>query len=124
MMKKLVIGAMTALTFVAAGTAGYSVFHAAPAYAANAKTVVDQAIAAGKIGETIGGYLAEVKGISDAERRAMNEINIGRKSVYTRLAGQKGVSVDVIARLSGEKQLEKAARGTMIMDESGRWKAK
>jgi len=30
-MKKLVIGAMTALTFVAAGTAGYSVFHAAPA---------------------------------------------------------------------------------------------
>ncbi len=123
-MKKLVIGAMAALTFVAAGAATVSVFNAAPAYAASAKSVVDQAIAAGRIGETIGGYLAAVGSINDAERNAMNEINIGRKSVYTSLAEQKGVSVDVIARLSGEKQLSKAAAGTMIMDESGSWKAK
>ena len=124
MMKKIVIGAMAALTFVAAGAATVSVFHAEPAYAASAKSVVDQAIAAGRIGETIGGYLAAVGSVNDAERNAMNEINIGRKSVYTSLAEQKGVSVDVIARLSGEKQLSKAAAGTMIMDESGSWKAK
>ena len=123
-MKKLVIGAMAALTFAAAGAATVSVFHAAPAYAASAKAVVDQAVAAGRIGETIGGYLAAVGSVNDAERNAMNEINIGRKSVYTNLAKQKGVSVDVIARLSGEKQLGKAASGAMIMDESGSWKTK
>ena len=124
MMKKFVIGAMAALTFVAAGTATVSVFHAAPAYAANAKAVVDQAVAAGRIGETIGGYLAAVGGVNDAERKAMNEINIRRKKVYTDLAEKKGVSVDVIARLSGEKQLAKAAPGAKIMTESGRWTSK
>ena len=124
MMKKLLIGAMGALTLLAGGTAAYTVMHATPAYAANAKAVVDQGIAAGRIGETIGGYLEAVTAVSDAERRAINEINIGRKSVYTNLAEKKGVSVDVIARLSGEKQLAKAAAGSMIMDESGRWTKK
>lgn len=124
MMKKLLIGAMTALTFVAAGTAGYSVFHATPAYAAGAKSIVNEAKSAGRIGETIGGYLAIVSGASDDERNAMNEINIRRKSVYTRLAEQKGVSVDVIARLSGERQIAKAASGSMIMTETGQWSKK
>ena len=82
MMKKLLIAALAALTVTAAGTAGYSVFHATPAYAANAKAVVDQAIDAGRIGERIDGYLAAVTDLNDAERRAMNEINIGRKTVY------------------------------------------
>jgi len=47
MMKKLLIGAMGALTLLAGGTAAYTVMHATPAYAANAKAVVDQGIAAG-----------------------------------------------------------------------------
>jgi len=46
-MKKLLIGAMGALTLLAGGTAAYTVMHATPAYAANAKAVVDQGIAAG-----------------------------------------------------------------------------
>lgn len=124
MMKKLLIGGMAALTLALAGTAGYSVFHAAPAYAAGAKMVVDQGISAGRIGERIDGYLAAVGDVSEAERRAMNEINIGRKSVYTDLAEKKGVSVEVIGRLSGEKQLAKAASGAMIMNDSGRWSKK
>jgi len=123
-MKKLMIGGMAALTLLAAGTASYSVLNAAPAYAASAKSVVDQGIAAGRIGERIDGYLAAVGNVSDAERRAMNEINIGRKSVYTDLAEKKGVSVEVIGRLSGEKQIAKAAPGAMIMDDSGQWKKK
>jgi uncharacterized protein YdbL (DUF1318 family) len=124
MMKKLLIAALAALTVTAAGTAGYSVFHATPAYAANAKAVVDQAIAAGRIGERIDGYLAAVTDLNDAERRAMNEINIGRKTVYTDLAEKKGVSVEVIGRLSGEKQIGKAAAGSMIMTDSGQWSKK
>jgi len=123
-MKKLMIGGMAALTLLAAGTASYSVLSATPAYAASAKSVVDQGIAAGRIGERIDGYLAAVGNVSDAERRAMNEINIGRKSVYTNLAEKKGVSVEVIGRLSGEKQIAKAAPGAMIMDDSGQWKKK
>ena len=94
-----------------------------PAYAqSSAKAVVDQAISAGKVGETISGYLAEVPGasLSAGERNAMNEINIGRKSVYTRLAREQNVSVEVVAALTGEKQIAKQRSGK-VMTETG-WK--
>lgn len=106
------------------GTAVFTAGTATPAFAqaSSAKAVVDQAISAGKIGETISGYLAEVPGasVSAAERNAMNEVNIGRKSVYTRLARQQNVSVDVVAALTGEKQIAKQRTGK-VMTETG-WK--
>lgn len=124
-MKKLTISLLTAAVMMSGAAATYSVLHVPAASAqSSSKAVVDQAIAAGRIGETIGGYLDAVSSLNDAERRAMNTINIGRKSVYTKLAQQQGVSVDVIARLSGEKQIAKAPPGSKIMDSSGRWATK
>ena len=124
-MKKFTLSILAAVAMAGGGLATYSVLHVPTANAqSNAKAVVDQAIAQGRIGETIGGYLDAVTTLNDAERRAMNTINIGRKSVYTNLAQQQGVSVDVIARLSGEKQIAKAASGSKIMDASGRWNTK
>ncbi len=94
----------------------------AVAQAQSAKAVVDQAIRDGKIGETAAGYLAIVGGNPGAKIvDAMNEINIGRKSAYTRLARQQNVQVEVIAAITGEKQIAKAERGTKIMDKSGAW---
>lgn len=97
---------------------------AAPAFAqaSSAKAVVEQAKNSGKIGETISGYLDVVPGasLSSAEQNAMNEINIGRKSVYTRLAREQNVSVEVVAALTGEKQIAKQRSGK-VMTETG-WK--
>jgi len=92
------------------------------AQSSGAKATVDGAIGAGKIGETVSGYLATVPGasLSSAETNAMNEINAGRKSVYTRLAREQNVSVDVVAALTGEKQIAKQRSGK-VMTETG-WK--
>lgn len=92
----------------------------------SAKSIVNDALSKGIIGETVSGYLAPVQGavVSQGVRNAMNEINIGRKSVYTRLAREQNLSVDVVAALTGEKQIAKAPSGQKILDRSGQWKTK
>ena len=92
----------------------------------NAKSVVNDAMSKGLIGETVSGYLAPVNGVtvSQGVRNAMNEINIGRKSVYTRLARQQNLSVEVVAALTGEKQIAKAPAGRKVLDRSGSWRTK
>ena len=98
----------------------------AMAQSADAKRLVDEAKSAGTIGETVGGYLAVVAGESPsaAVRAAMNEINIGRKAVYTDLARQQNVAVDVVAKLTGEKQVAKAPPGQKVLLETGSWSNK
>lgn len=99
---------------------------AAEAQIQSAKSIVDEALSKGVIGETVSGYLAPVEGVvvSQAIRNAMNEINIGRKSVYTRLARDKNSSIEVVAALTGEKQIAKAPAGHKVLDRSGLWRTK
>ena len=92
----------------------------------SSKALVNQAKSQGLIGETVSGYLAPVDGatVSQGVRNAMNEINIGRKSVYTRLAREQNLSVEVVAALTGEKQIAKAPAGRKVLDRSGKWRKK
>lgn len=108
--------------FVALTTIGT----AAPAHAQaqSAKSVIDAAKDRGVIGETAAGYLASVGGESAAERNAMNEINIGRKALYTRKARAENLQVEVVAAIFGEKQLAKARPGQKVMGTDGRWQTK
>jgi len=96
------------------------------AEAQSSKAIVDGALSKGLIGETVSGYLAPVDGavLSQGVRNAMNEINIGRKSVYTRLAREQNLSVEVVAALTGEKQIAKAPAGQKVLDRSGAWRTK
>ena len=88
----------------------------------SAKAVIDQAKSTGTVGETASGYLALINRSADsAVVNAMNEINIGRKTVYTKIARAQGVSVEVVAALTGEKQLAKAKPGSKVMTAEGRW---
>ena len=111
-------------------TAGltFTTLVASPAVAqsAGAKATVDKAKAEGVIGETVGGYLAVVGGANAtaAQRAAMDEINIGRKAVYTDLARQQNVAVEVVAKLTGEKQVAKAPPGQKVLLENGTWSSK
>ncbi len=105
-------------------TAVISTVAAEPAYAqsTSAKAIVDQAISDGIVGETAAGYLALAEGSASPEIvNAMNEVNGGRKTVYTRLAREQNVQIAVIAALTGEKQLAKAKPGEKIMTKEGRW---
>jgi len=96
------------------------------AQAQSAKSVVDAAKARGEVGEQIDGYLGIVSGKSPSAdvRRAVQEINIGRKNVYTKRARQENVTVEAIAASIGVKQLQKARAGETVRDASGQWKTK
>lgn len=127
-LKKTVFTAISALAILAGGTFAIATFGApdATAQAQSAKSIVTKAKAKGAIGETIAGYLAETgsDSLSAAERAAMNEINIGRKSIYTKKARAENLQVEVVAAVFGEKQLAKAKPGHKIMDASGQWRTK
>lgn len=127
-MKKTIFTALSAVALIAGGSLAVATFGGtdATAQAQSAKSIVEGAIRKGAIGETASGYLAETGSgsVSAAERAAMNEVNIGRKSVYTRLAREQNVQVDVVAAITGEKQIAKAAPGSKVMDSSGRWRTK
>jgi len=124
---KTFLGGFAAVALLASGSAvmniaGVNVAHAQ----SSAKATVDAAIRRGEIGETVTGYLAVVDGASpsSAVRAAMDEINIARKSVYTRAASASPQPASVFAQLTGEKQIAKAAPGTYVKDATGVWKKK
>lgn len=124
---KTLLGSGVALSLLAGSvmTASFVMTPSAAAQSASAKAIVDQAVTAGIVGETASGYLELVSGsASSAITNAMNEINIRRKTVYTQLARQQGVSIDVVAALTGEKQIAKARRGTKIKTQAGAWVTK
>ncbi len=88
----------------------------------SAKSTVDAAKTQGLVGERIDGYLGLVTDNTPANvQTAVNEINISRKSYYTKFARAKGVEVAVVARLSGEKLIAKAKSGEKTMGENGMW---
>jgi len=96
----------------------------AQAQTVSAKSRVDQAKAKGLVGEQLDGYLGFVtQDISADIRAAVNEVNIKRKSIYTRTARAKKVSISTIAGLTGEKLTAKANPGQMIKLGDGIWRA-
>lgn len=93
----------------------------AVAQASDAKAIVDQAKTDGLIGETAGGYLAVVTAAPRDVVNAMNEINIRRKSLYTKLAREQNVQIDVVAAVTAEKVRAKAVSGEKYLDKEGKW---
>lgn len=124
---KTLLGGLAALSLIAGGTLVLSTTgdNAAYAQTGSAKATVDSAKSRGEIGEQLSGYLGVVEGASpsSAVRNAMAEINIARKSIYSRLAAQQNVPIDVVAQITGEKQIKKAASGHFVKDATG-WKRK
>jgi len=123
-MKTIFVSAFGALVLV--GGAYLAVPYLAPtalAQTADAKRIVDEAKTANLIGETISGYLAAVNS-AEVPRdvlNAMNEINIRRKNLYTKLAREQNVQIEVVAALTGEKVIANANRGEMVMNKDGIW---
>ena len=87
-----------------------------------AKAVVDQAKAQGLVGEQLDGYVGFVRAdVSAQVRAAVNEINITRKSIYTKKAREKKVAVSDVAGLMGEKLIARAKSGEMVKLGDGQW---
>lgn len=91
----------------------------------NAKQIVDQAKDNQLVGESASGYLATVTdNTPQAVLDAMNEINIGRKALFTRKAREQNVQTEVIAQLTGEKLVANASAGQRVRGLDGNWSTK
>ena len=123
---KKIIAAFAAIALLGGGALALNAFdlNTAEAQASSAKATVDAAKARGEVGEQIDGYLGLVPGAnaSDAVRKSVQEINIGRKSVYTQQANANNVRTDEVAGVSGEKLVNRAPSGQMVKGNSGWYK--
>jgi len=84
---------------------------------------IEAAKSAGVVGERIDGYLGIVENgaVGASLRRRLNEINARRRAAYDEVAVEAGATVAQVARVTGEKQIERVPSGQFYMDESGRW---
>ena len=94
-----------------------------PAFAdlAADKATVDAAKAAGKVGEQADGYLGIVSGADGAITAAVNDINAGRREVYTQTASKSGVSPDAAGQATGAQLIGKVPAGQYFKPLGGAW---
>jgi hypothetical protein len=91
-------------------------------FAAHADSL-DDARAAGLIGERPDGYVAAVNpSPAPNVQQLVDTINAQRRKVYEQLAGQKGVPVEEVGALAAEKTIsQKLQPGWYYMDSAGQW---
>jgi uncharacterized protein YdbL (DUF1318 family) len=87
---------------------------------------LDDARAAGHIGERPDGYVAIVNSAAPASIKTLvDSINRQRREAYQKIATEKGVPIEQIGALTAEKIInEKLRPGMYYMDASGTWKQK
>jgi len=106
--------------------AAASLMLASPASAdlASDKATVDAAKAAGTVGEQADGYLGIVSSADGATTAAVNDINAGRRAVYSQTAGKSGVTPDAAGQATGAQLIAKTPPGQYIKPLGGSWTKK
>lgn len=99
---------------------------ASPAFAdlAADKTTVTAAKAAGTVGEQADGYLGIVSSADGTVTAAVNEINSGRRQVYTQTATKSGVTPDAAGQATGAQLIANTPAGQYIKPIGGAWTKK
>ncbi|MDH3639193.1 MAG: YdbL family protein [Gammaproteobacteria bacterium] len=83
---------------------------------------LNQAKAAGWVGEKVDGYLGMVKpGAPNEVKELVAAINGKRKAEYEKIAKKNGVPAADVARLTAAKVIGSAASGTYVQNAKGQW---
>ncbi len=86
---------------------------------------LDQAKAAGQVGERIDGYVGVVEANAPGNiRKLVDQVNAERKAKYAEIAKDRGTSVDAVAQIAGQKLIERTAKGGYVMGANGKWRQK
>jgi uncharacterized protein len=86
---------------------------------------LDQAKAAGQIGERIDGYVGVVDANAPSSVRSLvDRVNAERQARYAEIAAERGISVQVVAQIAGEKLIERAPGGQFVLGADGQWRQK
>ena len=111
------------LFVVGAAIAALGVAGAAVAQTSAQKALIDQAKAAGTVGEQADGYLGFRNSTSDsALRAAVDATNAGRRAAYARSAADAGTTADVAgARMFETQLLPRISSGQWYRNAQGQW---
>ncbi|MDC9606564.1 YdbL family protein [Xenorhabdus griffiniae] len=74
----------------------------------------------GLVGETFSGYLAPVKNGQEAQT-VVKKINNERQKKYAEIAAQNNMTTEQVARMAGEKLVNRAASGEYVLGINGNW---
>jgi hypothetical protein len=86
---------------------------------------LEDAKAAGLVGERIDGYLGVVDSGAPADvRRLVDQINAERQAKYAEIAERQGAPVKAVAQIAGEKLIGRAGGGEYVMGADGQWRQK
>ena len=98
------------------------------AFAAPAMAQRDPAYAAaranGSVGEQLDGYLGIVGQATPALQDLVNDINIKRRTVYTRKAREKSATVEQYATTAGCQAIARTVPGEKYQAPDGSWKTR
>ncbi|EDR8538925.1 YdbL family protein [Salmonella enterica subsp. enterica] len=84
---------------------------------------LDEARTQGRVGETLNGYLVALK--NDAETQKLElDINHARRASYQQLADSNHLPVDEVAKMAGQKLVERARPGEYVQGINGKWMRK
>lgn len=84
---------------------------------------LDDAKAAGIVGEQLNGYLGFVSGGASADvQRLVQDINLRRKDSYRAIVGDTpGATLAAVEALAGQKLIAKTPAGQYVQSSSGGW---
>lgn len=81
---------------------------------------LNEARTQGRVGETLNGYLVALK--TDAQTLALvSDINKARSASYQQLAESNNIPVDDVAKMAGQKLVERAKPGEYVQGINGKW---
>lgn len=83
---------------------------------------LDEAKAAGLIGEKSDGYIGLVQGTAPAAvEQLVTSVNNQRRERYEQIARENGISISQVAQLAYARAVEATRSGNYVEDASGRW---
>lgn len=84
---------------------------------------LDDAKAAGLVGEKADGYIGAVTGDA-AIQGLVDDINAGRRAKYEEVASKREAPVDAVAAIAGKKLIGRTPPGRYVMGGDGQWQQK
>ncbi|EAR1732726.1 DUF1318 domain-containing protein [Salmonella enterica] len=84
---------------------------------------LDEARTQGRVGETLNGYLVALKNDAETQKLVL-DINHARRASYQQLADSNHLPVDEVAKMTGQKLVERARPGEYVQGINGKWMRK
>ncbi|EGX8052640.1 YdbL family protein [Salmonella enterica subsp. enterica serovar Infantis] len=84
---------------------------------------LDEARTQGRVGETLNGYLVALKNDAETQKLVL-DINHARRASYQQLAESNHLPVDEVAKMAGQKLVERARPGEYVQGINGKWMRK